>query len=338
MVVNYSKWDALELSDDSDIEVHPNVDKRSFIRAKQNQIHQEREKRRHEIKTLKYERTINDGLLDRIDALLLAFRQHAAHAVGEKPDEFVMKALMDTALPPSEDKPPEPPEGVHYKEEQPKYSEILAGLVDQVKKDIGETCENWYAKYTTGIEEHKEKVQNLQRDLLARLFELEKEESSKITSDSIHTGFNTSSVSKAKNKPEEPSKPKGKVEAVEMLNPSSAKKSLLRNLENGSHTSGVEADVDEPIKDVKVDDEFEPTELGKRFGKIKFGKYQESLRFLGENPEILAEKETDGLLMEAFNAQSDGDGTYAKQCVHQGLLIQYCRSLGTDGVGLFFKR
>ena len=66
MVVNYSKWDALELSDDSDVEVHPNVDKRSFIRAKQNQIHMEREKRRHEIKTLKYERIVNDGLLERI--------------------------------------------------------------------------------------------------------------------------------------------------------------------------------------------------------------------------------------------------------------------------------
>ena len=65
MVLDYSKWDALELSDDSDIEVHPNVDKRSFIRAKQNQIHQQRMQRRHEIETLKYERIINDGLLER---------------------------------------------------------------------------------------------------------------------------------------------------------------------------------------------------------------------------------------------------------------------------------
>ena len=29
---------------------------------------------------------------------------------------------------------------------------------------------------------------------------------------------------------------------------------------------------------------------------------------------------------------------HAKQCVHQALLIQYCRQLGKDGVGLFFKR
>jgi cell division cycle protein 37 len=29
---------------------------------------------------------------------------------------------------------------------------------------------------------------------------------------------------------------------------------------------------------------------------------------------------------------------YAKTCVHQALLLQYCRQLGRDGVGLFFKR
>jgi len=34
----------------------------------------------------------------------------------------------------------------------------------------------------------------------------------------------------------------------------------------------------------------------------------------------------------------DGNDTYAKQCVHQALLIQYCRQLGKDGVALFFKR
>jgi hypothetical protein len=49
--------------------VHPNVDKRSFIRAKQNQIHQERLQRKHQIETFKYERIINDGLLKRISAM-----------------------------------------------------------------------------------------------------------------------------------------------------------------------------------------------------------------------------------------------------------------------------
>ena len=371
MVVNYSKWDALELSDDSDIEVHPNVDKKSFIRAKQNQIHIEREKRRHEIRTLKYERIVNDGLMERIEALLKTFQEHAAQAIGGNPDEFAMNAVMDTTLPADQDKPPDPPADVHYKTKQPKYSEMIASLLDQVKKDSKITAEDdWYKKYLEGINEHKTKVQNLQKDLFEKLAELEKAESSKITSDSIHTGFDTSSISKEKPKPPPPapskSKPKAStntggssaVETVEVLNPAAAKKAELKRLDSEGQTSGADADVDEPIPttsttrhdssskknrdgDGEEEDEeegYEPTELGKEFAKIKIGDYQACMRFIGEHPEVLAERETDGLLMEAFNAGMEEKMEYAKRCVHQGLLLQYCRNLGRDGVALFFKR
>jgi len=40
----------------------------------------------------------------------------------------------------------------------------------------------------------------------------------------------------------------------------------------------------------------------------------------------------------AFNAALDKKFETAKRCVHQALLLQYCRSLGKDGVGLFFNR
>lgn len=46
----------------TDVEVHPNVDKRSFIRAKQNQIHMERQQRKIQTEALKYEQVVNDGL------------------------------------------------------------------------------------------------------------------------------------------------------------------------------------------------------------------------------------------------------------------------------------
>ena len=337
MVVNYSKWDALELSDDSDIEVHPNVDKRSFIRAKQNQIHQQRFQRKHEISTLKYERIINDGLLARIDDLLASLRKHADQASGGNPDEFMMQALMECAGDPGQDKPPDPPAGVHYKEEQPLYSQMLAGLVDQVKKEAGSEPKDWYKSYVDGVGQHKTKVQNLQKDLLAKLNQLEKEDGSKITSESIHEGFNMSSVSKEKDKA--PAKPKA--ETVEVLNPGAAKKNPLKRLDSGGQTSGADADVDEPgsTEDVKDDEnDIEPTKLGKEFAKIKMGDYSECLKFISQHHEVVKERETDGLLMEAFNAQMENKAAYAKQCVHQALLLQYCRSLGRDGVGLFFKR
>ena len=336
MVVNYSKWDALELSDDSDIEVHPNVDKRSFIRAKQNQIHQQRYERKNRIATLKYERIVNDGMLERVDKLLESLHKHADQVAGSNPDEFMMQALMESTGDPSKDKTPDPPPNVHYKEEQPLYSQMIAGLVDQVKKEVGSDPKDWYASYVKGVEGHKIKIQNLQRDLLAELEKLEKEESRKITSESVHEGFNVSSVSKEKEKP----KPKAKepTKTVEVLNPGTLKKDPLRRGDSGGQTSGADADVDEPIPEQDDDADIEPTELGKAFAKIKIGDYRACLNFISEHHEVVAERETDGLLMEAFNAQMDGKGTYAKQCVHQALLLQYCRSLGKDGVGLFFKR
>ena len=345
MVVNYSKWDALELSDDSDIEVHPNVDKRSFIRAKQNQIHQQRFERRHQIETLKYERIINDGLLQRIDKLLASLHEHAqqATAPGQNPDEFMMQALMDCAGDGADDVPPKPPKGVHTQTEEPRYSVMMASLVDQVKKELGDKPQDWFQSYVKGVEGHKKKVNGLQAELAQKLADLEKEEGRKITSDSIHTGFSVSSVAKEKEKakPATTSKP----EAVEILNPGALKKDSLSKMDSAGQSSGAEADVDEPVRKTSnaVEDEddeehIEPTELGKAFAKIKMGDYKKCLQFISENHAVVAERETDGLLVQAFNAQMDGKPEVAKQCVHQALLLQYCRSLGRDGVGLFFKR
>ena len=338
MAINYSKWDALELSDDSDIEVHPNVDKRSFIRAKQNQIHMEREKRRHEIKTLKYERIVNDGLLDRIDALLTSLKEHAQQVTGANPDNFMMQAMMESAGDPVKDKVKEPPSDVHYKEKQPAtYSEMMASLVDQVKKEISSDNEDWYPAYLAGVDEHKLKVQDLQRQLGERLNKLEKEEGSKITSDSIHDGFNKSAVAKSAPAPA-PAKTKPKAETVEVLNPGTAKKAASNKPGSESQTSGADADIDEPASKTEPDEDEEITKVAKDFSQIRVGDYKSCLQFVSDHREVLEERNQDALLMEAFNASLEGNATYAKQCVHQALLIQYCRTLGKDGVGVFFKR
>lgn len=353
MPVDYSKWDALELSDDSDIEVHPNVDKKSFIRAKQNQIHQQRHQRKVEIETLKYERIINDGLLERINELLDALKRHQAEATTKNPDELVFQALIESAGDPTKDEPPQPPEGVYsnVKEPQPRYSKMMGSLVDQVKKDVDEKkSSERYKDYVDGVRGHLTKVQSLQQQLLVKLAGLEKEERSKITSENIHDGFNTSHVQKEKAKAAvAASKPaKAKPKQVELLNPglnTSPRDAWKR--EDSAVSSGAEADIEdgdvvETAEHEDDDDDDDPdmkiSPLGKTFAKIKMGDYRACLQFISENPDVMTEKETDGLLVEAFNAQMEGNETYAKTCVHHGLLIQYCRQLGRDGVGLFFKR
>jgi len=80
--------------------------------------------------------------------------------------------------------------------EQPTYSRMMAALVDQVKKAVDESkAEDRFEAYIREVEEHRAKVQGLQKQLLEKLAELEKEERKHITSDDIHTGFDVSHVS-----------------------------------------------------------------------------------------------------------------------------------------------
>lgn len=312
--------------------MHPNVDKRSFIRAKQAQIHQEREHRRLQITTLKYERQINDALIQRITSLLSALKAHAADIENKtrNPGEIAFAAVMESAtgLKPEDDQPPPRPEGVHGAEEKmPSYSKMMATLLDQVNQAMEEkkiTQEERYGAMVAEIEDHLSKVTGLQKDLFKKLAELEKEEASKITSESIHTGFDSSHVNKSKAAAD------GKKDntLVELLNPSF---NASPPAEAGSSSKVVTTSAAD-------DDEVEASPAAKQFAKIKVGDYGASMDFLAKYPEILTEKETDGLLILAFDAQLDDKNDYARQCVHQALLLQYCRALGRDGVALFFKR
>ncbi|KAK4169375.1 Cdc37 N terminal kinase binding-domain-containing protein [Cladorrhinum sp. PSN259] len=329
MPVDYSKWDALELSDDSDIEVHPNVDKRSFIRAKQNQIHMERQQRKQHIETLKYERIINDNLIKRISGLLISLKNHASEAQTRNPAEVAFQAVMESSvsLDAKDDQPPPRPAGVHGSEEPlPTYTKMMATLLDQVNKALDEKKiegDKRYDGMVAEVQEHLQKVEDLQRDLHKKLDELEKEERRKITSESIHTGFDSSHINKSKPSASS-STDKKKESSVELLNP------------NYPATTSLPA---APTKtEYDDDEEITASPAAQQFAKIKSTEYRQSLAFLHDNPEILTEKETDGLLVMAFDAQLENRDDFARNCVHQGLLIQYCRALGRDGVQLFFKR
>ncbi|KAK8108622.1 cell division cycle protein 37 [Apiospora sp. TS-2023a] len=322
MPVDYSKWDALELSDDSDVEVHPNVDKKSFIRAKQNQIHQERQERKMHIEVLKYERVVNDGLMKRISGLLDALKSHAAEAETRNPAEVAFQAVMESAGSAGDDKPPKRPAGVHGSEEEmPTYTKMMATLLDQVNKALDEKKpENRYNAMVEEIGGHLQKVQDLQKELLAKMAELEKLEQGKITSESYHTGFDSSHVSK--------SQPGDKA--------ASSKPELLNPNFDINNPGGIKAP--DTTSDVDDDAEVQASLEGKRFANIKANDYRESNNYISAHPQILSEKEQDGILVMAFDAQLEGKDDFARNCVHQALLLQYCRSLGKDGVPMFFKR
>jgi cell division cycle protein 37 len=234
--------------------VHPNVDKKSFIRAKQAQIHQERDHRRHQIKTLQYERIINDGLVERIDRLLTALKSHKdkqAEGNGTNDDQLVFQAMMESMMDMKLDKdggsdrPPPAPEGVHeHVKEKPTYPQMMAGMVDGVKKEIdaSKSEEPRYNQFIEGLEKEKARIQDLQRQLFAKLAELDKEEKKHITSDNMHEGFNFSNVRKEEEKPAASSSKKPQAKQVELLNPTTRPSASRTDTDQ---SSGADADVEE---------------------------------------------------------------------------------------------
>lgn len=219
-----------------------------------------------------------------------------------------------------DDKLPDMPEGLHADDKAPKtFTAMLAGLLDQVNKTLDEKKpDDRYKAMLAEIEDHSEQIRTLIKDTSEELTKLEAEEKKKITSESIHTGFDSSHVNKSKPSASESTK-------AELLNPNyDFSGGEARSRDTSTHTT--------------EDEDPEASAEGIAFSKIATSNYSASLDFLGKHPSVLTEKETDGLLVLAFDAALERNDDRSRQCVHQALLLQYCRALGKDGVAMFFKR
>lgn len=263
-----------------------------------------------------------------MNGLLVAFQSHSEET-EQNPDEIIFQAATESVWSGNDEEPPKPPACVITQDnETPSYSKMLAVLIDRIKKKIDdEKPSNRFNAYISELKSHINEVENLQNKLQIELETLEKEASKTITSESYHTGFETSIISKSDPKPT--SKKLKTTQKVELLNPHS----LTGEGENS--TKGTDVEVDESPVD---DDDVEASDVAKEFSQININDYREALKFISAHPQVVAEKETDGLLVMAFNFCINNEDENARRCVHHGLLLQYCRALGPDGVGIFFKR
>ena len=268
---------------------------------------------------------MNAHLLDMLDRLISTLDSESQQPIEDR----VMQALIQLS---SEDHSaaPQPSPGT------PGYGQMIAALVDTIKKEIDQEnpADRWPA-FVAKLKEHRGKLQDQTGATTAKLENLEEEEKAKITSEDVHEGFSAGHINKEK--PQPAKKKTVKVQHVEQLN---APSTSLQPQGDQGVSSGAEADTEDLTADTDDEDDehHEPSPLGREFAKIKIGEYRRCLQFISDNPAVVAEKETDGLLIEAFNSQIAGKDVYARQCVHQALLLQYCRQLGRDGVSLFFKR
>ncbi|BEI80698.1 hypothetical protein CcaverHIS002_0112270 [Cutaneotrichosporon cavernicola] len=353
MPLNYSKWDNLELSDDSDIEEHPNVDKKSMIRWRQRDIHEKREQRRLLILKLNSELALNGVLRPRIVSVL-----DGVKTKGVLHYRAVQRRMKEQ---PSPDKP------ATGAPNQPTYDMMMGQLLGDVwreaawlvdgdaevengvvmkggKKVDEKSGEPAWANEATvpdtkaevmaqALAErlgwHIKALDKRDGDVRAEIKKEEEEGKKKITSEDIHEGFNSSAVSKAAPGPLD--KPQAK--------PSSPKKETVQEIEvlNPGASSSQAAKATAP----EEEDESEygtMTPALRKFVNIPLGAFDQSYKFIQNDSSVLTEKAHNAVLLEAFEAERMGDKGLARRCVHQSLIINYCRELGRDGVGLFFQR
>lgn len=313
MVIDYSKWDKLELSDDSDIEVHPNVDKNSFIRWKQRDIHEKREQMKHNIQQLEVSTEMNTDLLKRIDQLI---------SVGEKGEEKLSGDISSAVAIANKGFDKDKPESATA-DDQHNYTEMLENLMEQVHDGV-KSADDTEKATLEKIKEHRQKLDDVLKDQFKQLEELREERGRHILSEDIHTGFDSTQIT---HKPKETESKKQAKEQIEVLNPGA---------EEGS--SAPPPPQPKSVAEAEEDDDVQASPDTIEFGKIPIGEYAKNYAYLTSHPNIISEQEKDGLMMEAFQQQLAGNEVSMRRIVHNALLIQYCHTLGPDGVRMFFSK
>ncbi|KAJ6585071.1 hsp90-like protein [Mycena capillaripes] len=330
MPLNYKKWDQLELSDDSDIEGHPNVDKRSLIRWKQRDIHEKRETRKANIEHLSAQIACNKVLYPRIQSIQSSLETPDS----DKPRTVYFNSMVEQLeRNPSKDCPP----GNDPNQLEQTYDGMLLSLLRQVGdganvavKEAGvaddQREERISKALAEGMKEHvvrlKETIDNDEKKLEEEL----KEQKKHITSEDMHDGFTNKYV------PPKPEPAPLPIAAKLDKTPMPKTKATTTEIEvlNAPQAEAEDDDLDDDIANL--------TPSLDAFSRIPLKAFEQSFRFIQQHRDVVVPGASDSLLGAAFKAQYDDKPKYAKQCVHQSLLLQYGDKLGVDGLGVFFKK
>ncbi|KAH3671638.1 hypothetical protein OGAPHI_000343 [Ogataea philodendri] len=307
MPIDYSKWDKIELSDDSDVEVHPNVDKKSFIKWKQRDIHEKRIQRDNQIKGLKIQKEMYTRLNARVDKMISTLGNALANE--SKRNEFLNANFDPKEKCALEDNPDSIP-----------YNEMVEDLFVQISDDLKkENKDSSDPKLVLAkVLEHRAKIETVLKQIDPKLEELNKEKHLHISSDDIHDGWNSSFI----NKKETPSS----ASSAATTAPKSASTSAATTIET-INTPAASKLLQTPSKPLDELDELELLPETEQFAQIPSTDLLKSIKYLEDHLYIVCEQQKDALMMKTFDHQLDGDSNTAKQVVHQALILQYLDDL-----------
>lgn len=333
MPIDYSKWDKIELSDDSDVEVHPNVDKRSFIKWKQRDIHEKRQQRNIEIKSILVQLTMYAKLNARLDYLMEKLQPL------ELLDEDKVKSTIDAEYDPTErfnyekiksekDDLRKGLRDLEFSKEEvesmPPYNEMVEDLFTQVKEDHPEVTEDGQ-KLIQHLKEHRAKIDDILLKQTIKLDSLLQEKANLISSDDYHTGFDSSFINKNKED----------AEAKARAAPSTALTTTETSIET-LNSPNLQLAQTQSISSQEQDeyDQLHVLPETAAFAKIPYHQQDKGRDYLLQNPKICNENQKDALIMTAFDHQLEGKENLTKQVVYQSLILQYIGQLAGGGQDL----
>ncbi|KAI0243779.1 hsp90 co-chaperone Cdc37 [Massospora cicadina] len=179
MPLDYSKWDNIEISDDEDIEVHPNVDKRSFIKWNREAIHQRRAERRNKIKQLRERVQLNSRVIDKIKRILDGLIQ-----TDRSNTEDILMSLKNCAAESQYSISPLDEEG--SQSSKMSLEKLIISMFSQIQADLAkEKLEFSKENVLSKLQAELGKVEDYQSQCKKELEAEEKAESSTLTSDNI---------------------------------------------------------------------------------------------------------------------------------------------------------
>jgi cell division cycle protein 37 len=300
--------------------------------------------RKMRIAQLKADIACNDVLQPRLV-------QIAADVASKGPAEF--STLVDRFK--NNPSPESPPTNAP---QQPTYDGMLLSLMlsvwEKAKEEGTEKDDPALGeKLVSGLRKHVELMKVHQEKLKKDLEQEEAEQKKKITSDDIHEGFE----SKVKSlDPRQlylqklmlalqyiPAKPEP-APIKNAIPPSSSTKATKTEFEVINPKGVAAATSSSKSADNNDGDDGGATELPEMtpsleaFSHLPLRAYEQSWEFIKQHRDVIVPGASDALLVAAFTAQNEGKSAYARQCIHQSLLLQYCDKLGKDGVSIFFRK
>lgn len=319
MPIDYSKWDKIELSDDSDIEVHPNVDKRSFIKWKQQSIHEQRMKRNQDIKNLETQIDMYSHLNKRVDKILASFTVENGK-IGELSNIGTVTKFLNEQFDKNEKQA-----GDNVDPDIATYNEMVVDLFEQLKRDAkkesmdpedGQVLKKLILK-------HREKIEKVTAEAKTKLDELYREKHAHISSEDIHTGFDSGFMNKGKDSGQS----KEQKEKMDK-----AMKVIKSHMDAGENLLPKNLDLNVPLQFIEYKGEEDLLKLApetEKFGElIPFSEYRQSEAYLLSNMPIISEQQRDALMMKSFEYQTrDPNSKMTYQIIHQAEILSYLREI-----------